>query len=188
MDNTRSVDEAEPPGKRRRLQSSSEQQAAEAADLATQAPSATSVRGLVNEGNTCYLNALLFAIRALPPLADWCRVHASRGACAVDDPEPCVVCAAAADLAALDRPAADGAANSRLASHRSYLHEDFAGNDQQDAAEAMRKLVERCVEAHARIGGAGPPPLLLDAPADGNLGSDGAPLGILVGEEMHCQG
>ena len=68
------------------------------------------------------------------------------------------------------------------------MHEDFVGDDQQDAAEAMRKLVERCVEADARIGGDGPPPLLLDAPADGNIGSDGVPLGILVGEEMHCQG
>ena len=62
---------------------------------------------------------------------------------------PYVVCAVAADLAALDRPASDGAASSRLAARRGFLHEGFVGDGQHDAAEAMRRFLERCVEADA---------------------------------------
>ena len=69
----------------------------------------------------------------------------------MEGPAPCVVCAVAADLAALDRPVSDGAASSHLAARRRFLHEDFAGDGHNDAAEAMRGFLERCVEADAPI-------------------------------------
>ena len=67
----------------------------------------------------------------------------------MEGPTPCVVCAVAADLAALDRAASDGVAGSRLAARRGFQREDFAGDGQHDAAEAMRRFLERCVEADA---------------------------------------
>ena len=105
----------------------------------------------------------------------------------MEGPAPCVVCAVAADLAALDRPASDGAASSQLAARRRFLHEDFAGDGQHDVAEAMRRFLERCVEADVRTGGRIPPPLLLDVEADSIVAGDSIPMGMLIGGDLHCQ-
>ena len=91
-------------------------------------------------------------------------------------------------MAALGGPVAGGPVHSCLASCRWHLHEAFADGEQQDAAEAMCKLDERCVAAHARLGGHGPAPLPLPAGCGGYAGSWGAPLGIAVREDLHCIG
>jgi ubiquitin C-terminal hydrolase len=102
-------------------------------------------RGLQNLGNTCYGNALIFALSKLQKVCRWAREHAS-GAQQnpLHIPANCPLCMLARDVANLG--AADTIAPHipEVMAKRRVWNVGFSGNAQQDVHEAFQYLMNSC--------------------------------------------
>ena len=100
-------------------------------------------KGLVNLGNTCYANSILFALASLPAMRSWVYDHAE-----AHQSTSCVLCFLAADFKALAQ------ANSQdphcpmvIQRRNAWLpmgYEHLKTSRQQDATEFLLALTEKC--------------------------------------------
>ena len=100
--------------------------------------------GLHNLGNTCYANACLAALAAVPGLRSMFLQHASLNNCSTSAWERCVMCALASaitDMSSCSRPACVGP---RTVLTRKQWCPSMANERQQDVSEFWTKLMQAC--------------------------------------------
>ena len=101
--------------------------------------------GLVNLGNTCYGNALLFALSKVPRVRRWLQEHARLAADAsVSHDRHCMLCALAADIRVLTTAQSGVPFPPRVMQRRGEWNRAFANRAQQDAHEAFVTLLQYC--------------------------------------------
>ena len=88
------------------------------------------VRAMRNVGNTCYINALLAALSAVPSARAWCKQHLEHHASL----ETCLPCKIGFDLQELSKDA-PWPFKPLLAQHRTDLNSEFRGRRQQCAPQ-----------------------------------------------------
>ena len=103
---------------------------------------------LKNIGNTCYLNALLHALAALPAIVAWTERHASvPGSCDIE----CPLCALRADLAHIRRAkSAEPYEPKTVRLRASWSRGRFNNNMQQCVGEALQALCQALETADIR--------------------------------------
>ena len=108
-------------------------------------------RGLVNLGNTCYGNALIFSLTSLPTVRCWLREHVEAAVKSpLHDTNSCALCMLARDAQLLT--ADNGPANfaPEVMQKRAIWRRDFQGFAKQDANEAFQALMDHCDETDAQ--------------------------------------
>ena len=101
--------------------------------------------GLVNMGQTCYLNALLNALARLPNVFRWARQHRTLCANSAALAGECTLCDLAIDLHGITMRSERTSLRPAIAQHRArWGGKKFNNNRQQDVSEAFIKLVEVC--------------------------------------------
>ena len=105
-------------------------------------------RGLHNIGNTCWANAMLFAICSNPFVAAWSAAHASHGGCVnVGNNTFCPLCALAADTKGLASQASSAPFAPSSAEERRNWNPTFADTRQHDAQETFVTFLDACNDA-----------------------------------------
>ena len=101
--------------------------------------------GLANIGNTCYANALLFALSKIYPLRIWLTQHQQH---ASTDPyhsaDACVLCWLAEDIARLTTITVNEPFIPRTVVRRGLWNQSFNNSRQHDAQEAFQTLLTAC--------------------------------------------
>ena len=114
----------------------------------SQASASKARRGLQNLGNTCWGNALLFALHALQPVRSWCNEHASNGACSrAAVGSFCPLCSLAADFVTMCSPPQQRPVQPITITARSAWNASFDDTRQHDAHEAFITLLDACNSA-----------------------------------------
>ena len=93
-----------------------------------------------NLSNTCYLNTLLRALSSLRVFRGWVDEHCEHKAHLDCLTCKCLLCAFGDDF----REAGGDVIQPSVATHRAYWHGMFCNRRQQDASEALVKLLEEC--------------------------------------------
>ena len=123
-------------------------------DLTKICGSAT-VRGMSNIANTCYINAMLAALSAVPAVRCWSKEHLqhheqARGG----GVKTCLACQFGFDLQELSEDS-PWPFKPLLALHRKELNEEFRGRHHHCIGVAFQSLLERChaadMDAFARL-------------------------------------
>jgi hypothetical protein len=107
---------------------------------------ASGVRGLLNFGNTCYLNSLIVALAHLPLVRGWASEHRTRCGTHPKHLSACTACCLATDIANLFDDQASAPITPRTAQHRAIWNINFAGQGQHCAHEAFCTLFAACDE------------------------------------------
>jgi ubiquitin C-terminal hydrolase len=95
-------------------------------------------------GNTCYLNALLFALSKLPRVRRWLSQHQQHQQEDKHAPATCVLCWLAQDVAKLAVLPCNEPFAPEVARRRAHWNTDFNNTSQQDAHDACVTLLENC--------------------------------------------
>lgn len=110
--------------------------------------------GLLNLGNTCYLNSVLQAIFHVPAVVNWLtsrEEHAHAATCpdSVGGPS-CVICAVRETLEESQRMSGNSIRPLRITDILTHLGREFVPGRQQDAHEFLRCLIEKMREAYLK--------------------------------------
>ena len=112
-------------------------------------PADATGRGLENLGNTCYGNALLFALSKVPQVRRWLHEHLHAAVKPPLHSNRCPLCMLARDVEQLTQSGIRVAHTPQVMLHRATWNLFFNNRNQQDAHEAFQSLLERCDDIDA---------------------------------------
>ena len=112
-------------------------------------PADATNRGLLNLGNTCYGNALLFALSKIPRVRRWLHEHVTAAVKPPIHGPRCPLCMLARDMEHLARTGTQLAHTPEVLIHRRTWNPNFNNTNQQDAHEAFQTLLGSCDDVDA---------------------------------------